>query len=345
MKKVLIVSPFYNGLYKYARPLYETFSNEMSSEFEFKHIGNPHMTFDIDEIESTANKLADEIVDYKPDIIHYNYGTYDIEQLLPYLVEKRGYHCTKILTYHSLQLDIFKKIEVPKYDEIVNEYMGKMDGYVFFTEYARKIFYEKYPESKKEYVIAFHPATHLENHVSDEVKEKYDKEFNISRDKSITTLLGYPSHWKDTRPVIELIEEFKDVNFVVGGPWWVEKFTKENENFNINKYSNLTIINRELEFDEFNYMIDLGVGIFPYKFYRSFQGSGLLPNYLYRGINTIVNDFEPLREYKSECIDFYNKEELIKGFKEVISNPAVKKDTRFSYIEHANIISDLYRRF
>ena len=345
MKKVLIVSPFYNGLYKYAKPLYDTFLNDYSNEYEFKHIGNPHMTFDINEIEETANKLADEIVEYKPDIIHYNYGTYDIEQLLPYLVEKRGYECIKILTYHSLQLDIFKKIEIPKYDEIVNDYMGKMDGYVFFTEYGKKIFYDKYPDSKKEYVIAYHPATHLDNHVSSKKQLEYDEQFGIRRDKPIATLLGYPSHWKDSKPVLQLIEHFKDVNFVVAGPWWKEKFTKENENFNVDKYLNLIIINKELDYEEFNYMIDLGVGIFPYKFYRSFQGSGLLPNYLYRGINTIVNDFEPLKEYKKECINFYNQDELFGEFQKIINTPNVQKDKRFSYKEHANIIEKLYRRF
>lgn len=344
MKKILIVSPFYNGLYKYTKPLYDELVSSYDN-YEFKHIGNPHMTFDIEEIETTANKLADEIVEYKPDIIHYNYGTYDIEQLLPYLVEKRGYKCINILTYHSLQLDIFKKINNEFYDEIVNEYMGKMDGYVFFTEYAKNIFYEKYPNSSKNNVIAFHPATHLDTHLDEKQKELYDKEFNINRNNKIATLLGYPSHWKDSKPVLELIKHFKDINFVVAGPWWKEKFIKENENFNELDYPNLNIINKELDTDEFNYMMDLGIGIFPYKFYRSFQGSGLLPNYLYRGINTIINDFAPLKEYKNDAINFYDQDELFKTFESVINNPKVDKDQRFSYKNHASTIEVLYRRF
>lgn len=345
MKKILIVSPFYNGLFRYTRPLYEQLLNSYGDKYEFKHIGNPHMTFDLKEIEETSNKLADEIVEYQPDIIHYNYGTYDIEQLLPYLVEKRGYKCVNILTYHSLQLDIFKKIKVDLYDKIVNEYMGKMDGYVFFTNYAKNIFYEKYPESSKKYIIAFHPATHMDTHLSEEQKRKYDKEFNISRKKKIATLLGYPSHWKDTRPVVELVKEFPDVDFIVAGPWWKEKFIKENINIDLNEFPNLNIINKELDVNEFNYMMDLGVGLFPYKYYRSFQGSGLLPNYLYRGINTLVNNFEPLKEYKKNCIDFYNSDELIKEFKNILNNPTINKNYEFSYNEHANKIEKLYEVF
>ena len=82
MKKVLIISPFYNGLFKYTRPLYEELCKDYKGEFEFKHLGNPDMTFDLDNIKKIVNKLCDEIIEYNPDIIHYNYGTYDIEMLI-----------------------------------------------------------------------------------------------------------------------------------------------------------------------------------------------------------------------------------------------------------------------
>ena len=343
MKKILIIFPFYNGLFKYTRPLYEELKKEYKGEFLFHHIGNKDMTFEIDKIENVVNQLCDEIIKYNPDIIHYNYGTYDIEQLIPYYLQKRGFKCYQILTYHSLQLDIFKKINRPDYDKIVNDMMGKMDAYVFFTKYAKKVFEEKYKFKPKKYVIAYHPATHLETHISKKKAKEYDIEFNIKRDKPIATLLGYPSHWKDTVPILKLIKEFPNINFVVGGPWWKEKFIKENPNDDIDSYKNLTIINKELNKDEFNYSMDLGVGLFPYKYFPSFQGSGLLPNYMYRGINTLVNDFAPMKEYRKKVVDFYNDKKLFAEFKKVIDNMYVEKDLSFSYMIHANKIVKLYR--
>ena len=342
MKKVLIISPFYNGLFKYTRPLYEELCKSYKGKFEFKHLGNPDMTFEIDKIEKIVDKLCDEIIEYNPDIIHYNYGTYDIEMLIPYYLKKRNFKCYQILTYHSLQLDIFKKINRFDYDKIVNDMMGEMDAYVFFTKYAKKIFEEKYNFKPKKYVIAYHPATHLETHISKKKTLEFDKKFGIKRDKPIATLLGYSSHWKDTVPVLKLVKEFPDVNFVVCGPWWKEKFIEENPNDDIDSFPNLIIINKELDSDEFNYAMDLGVGIFPYKYFQSFQGSGLLPNYMYRGINTLVNDFGPMTEYRKKVVDFYDDKKLFAGFKKVISNMYVEKDLSFSYKIHAEKIVKLY---
>lgn len=342
MKKVVIVSPFYNGLYKYTRPLYEELRKKYK-DYEFVHIGNPKMTFEISEIEKIVDDLSDRIIEEKPDIIHYNYGTYDVEQLLPYMLDQKGFRCIQLLTYHSLQLDLFKKINCPEYDIETNKYMGLMDGYIFFTEYAKKIFYDKYKDSCKINKIAYHPATHLDQHVSLDVMNKLDKEFGIDRTKKIATLLGYPSHWKDTVPVIKLVNKYPEITFVVAGPWWEEKIIKENPKIILEELNNLIIINKELNTDEFNYAMDLGVGLFPYKYFKSFQGSGLLPNYLYRGLNVLVSNIDPLKEYTNNVIDIYNDKMLTKRFEEIINNKNIEKDNNFSYEKHAEIIENLYR--
>lgn len=343
MKKILLISPFYNGLYRYERPLYEELTKEYGDEYIFHHLGNPQMTFDINTIELVVNDLVDKIIKLNPDIIHYNYGTYDVEQLLPFYLAKKGFKCKTILTYHSLQLDLFKKIGIPELDEAANEYMGKMDAYVFFTEYGKKTFYQKYPNSSMKNIIAFHPATHLDEKLSNDEKEKYFAKYGLDKKSKFATLLGYPSHWKDTRPVIKLVKNFPNINFVIAGPWWKEKIEKENEDFVIDNYKNLTVINEEINVEEFNFLLDLGIGIFPYHYFKSFQGSGLLPNYLYRGINTIINDFEPLKEYKNDGVDFYDDDKLFDAFEKCIANPVTKKDLRFSYSEHAKNIIYLYR--
>ena len=53
MKKILIVSLFYNEVFIYTKPLYEQLQNSYDDKYEFKHIGNYHMTFDLDEIKKT----------------------------------------------------------------------------------------------------------------------------------------------------------------------------------------------------------------------------------------------------------------------------------------------------
>ena len=51
--------------------------------------------------------------------------------------------------------------------------------------------------------------------------KKYDEIFNVDRKKPIATLLGYPSHWKDTTQIIKLIDKYNQV---------VEEKFKEKEN-------------------------------------------------------------------------------------------------------------------
>lgn len=342
MKKLLIVSPLYNGLYRYAEPLYEQLKKDLGSNILVKHIGNENMTFDIKEIEETANRLSDEIIKFSPDVIHYNYGTYDMEQIIPIFLSEKKFKCKQILTYHSLQLDLFKKINHEKYDRLSNEFVGKMDGYIFFTEYAREQFVERYNFTPIKNKIAFHPATHLDETVSKKQELKYDEMFKIDRTKPIATLLGYPSHWKDTLPIVKLVNKFPDVNFIIAGPWWKEKIIKENRNINLDELVNLIVINKELDIEEFNYMMSLGVGLFPYNYFKSFQGSGLLPNYLYRGINCVVNDIKPLKEYYSGCINMYDDNLLYKTFIDVINNPKVKEDKTYSYVEHSKRMIELY---
>lgn len=341
MTKIAIVSPLYNGLYKYIQPLYKELNNSYKTNVEYKLFGNYDMTFDLNKIKKNVNIISKEIIDYNPDIIHYNYGTYDIEQLIPYFLYKKGFKSKNILTYHSLQLDLFKKVNSKYYDKVANYYVGKMDGYIFFTNYARKIFEERYQKANL-YKIAFHPATHLEECLSEEQTLLFDKKFNINRNNKFATLLGYPSHWKDTKPIISLAKNYDDITFVIAGPWWKEKIIKENPSINIDELKNILIINKELNNEEFIYALDLGVGLFPYNYYKSFQGSGLLPNYLFRGINVLVNKMEPMDEYFSNTINFYDNDNLFKEFEKVINNKFIEKKSIFSYYEHTRIINELY---
>jgi len=341
--KILIVSPQYNGLMKYSNPLYELIK-ENSINDEIFYDGFSSINFNIEEINKNLNFITEKIIKLNPDIIHYNYGTYDAEQLIPYFLDKKGFNCKSYLTYHSLQFDLFKKINIEEYDKYSNEYVSKMDGYVFFTEYGKSIFTEKYGMPLNS-VVSYHPKTHNIN-LDEKTKKEYDLKYGIDRDKKYACTLGYASHWKDSSFIIKLCENFKNINFIVAGPYWLQKIKKENPNLDIEKISNLKIIDEELLGDDFNYFLNLGIGIFPYCYFKSFQGSGLLPNYLGNGLPYIANSIKPFEEYckgSKYCFDFNDEKLLFKMFKERLNDSSNVVDEEFTYENHAKKILKLWR--
>lgn len=341
--KLCVVSPLYNGLYRYCKPLVELLKT--NTDFEILHVGFDEICFDKDKIITQVDRVAKKIIEFSPDIIHYNFGTYDSEQLLPYMLEKNGFKGKSVLTYHSLQLDLFKKLNCPDLDAISNEYMGKMDGMIFFTDYAKNIYKEKYPALSK-YVISFHPATHENQTISEQEKKFFEKEFDVDETKKNVALLGYASHWKESNSIVELAKKHKDINFFIAGPYWADKVKKENPDTDISTLTNLKVIDKELNKKEFYFFVKTCVGFFPYHFYKSFQGSGLLPNYLLSGYPCLVNNISQLKEYCGEnkyCFDFSNQELLNKRLTEIFDEKNLKKNKRFSYQNHLDDILNLYR--
>lgn len=337
-----IVSPLYNGLMKYTKPLVELLKKQ--TDFNILHIGFEDICFDIEKIKNQVERVAQKIMEFAPDIIHYNYGTYDSEQLLPYVLDKMGYKNKNILTYHSLQLDLFKKINCPELDVLSNLYMSKMDGVVFFTNYAKDVYNDKY-SYLPQYIINFHPATHQGQKITKTQKKLYEKEFDIDTSKRNIALLGYASHWKETNSIVKLAETFNDVNFYIAGPYWQGKVIKENDKIDLSLIKNLKIIDKELNSSEFLFFVENCVGFFPYKYFKSFQGSGLLPNYLLNGYPCLVNDIRPLKEYCGRykyCFDFSSQKLLEKKVQDIFEEKMFKKNLKFSYQNHLNLILNFY---
>ena len=342
--KICLVSPQYNGLMKYSMPLYEILKN---GENEVLYTGFSDICFDIKKIETQLDEICKKIIQFNPDIIHYNYGTYDSEQLIFYKLKELGFKCKNIYTYHSLQLDLFKKLNHNFYDEVANKSIGEMDGIVFFTEYAKEVYMEKYGEPKK-YTIAYHPATHEKDTLTQDEILKYSNEFGVDVNANNVMLLGYASHWKESNSIVYLSEQFKDVNFYIAGPYWAGKVERENKEFNINNYSNLKIIDKELDQKEFLFFVENGIGFFPYNYFKSFQGSGLLPNYLLKGKPCLVNNIKPLQEYTGDyefCFDFSDRELLKQKLKQVLKQDKMKRMKDFSYEEHHRKINNFYKEF
>jgi len=338
--KIVYISPKYNGLYQYAKPFVQMLREK--SKMNVFHLGFEDICFDNEKIYRSTTDIVDEICGIQPDLIHYNYGTYDAEQLLPYFLKEKLKKTKSILTVHSIQFDLFKKIKNTNYDIKANEFARKMDGYVFFTNYSRKILNIQ----NKPYCISFHPAIH--GHISLKKKDEISilNNYSVNENKLFISLLGYASHWKSSIEFIKLAQEYKNTQFLIGGPFWLDKINKENHNIELGKIKNLIIIDKELNEKEILTFIRSSIGFFPYFFYKSFQGSGMLPNYLYHRRNCVVNDFEPLCEYADNtCIvDFKDYEKLKEAVDICMKKQYIKKNDKFSYNNHLKKIEGLYKR-
>jgi hypothetical protein len=337
--KIVYISPKYNGLYQYAKPFVQRLKEKYGEDVF--HFGFKNICFDNDQIERNVTGIVKEIEIIHPDLIHYNYGTYDAEQLIPCFLERKLVKTKKILTVHSVQLDLFKKTKNREYDINSNMFAREMDGYSFFTNYSKDIF----DIQAKPYCISFHPAT-LENiklRKKDEIVIL--KKYSLNKNRLFVSLLGYASHWKSSVDFIKLAQENKNIQFVIGGPHWIEKIDKEIPDIDISKLNNLVIIDKELDAKELVTLIRYGIGFFPYFYYKSFQGSGMLPNYLYYGRNCIINNFEPLKEYVkyTSVVEFGNHENLRQSLEVCLKKHRIKRDFEFSYKNHFNKIEKLYK--
>jgi hypothetical protein len=337
--KIIYISPKYNGLYQYSKLFVHHLEKKKSNNIF--HLGFENICFDNEQIEKNVINIVKEIKKIQPDLIHYNYGTYDAEQLIPFFLEQECITTKQILSVHSIQLDLFKKTKNEKYDIKANESVKKMDGYCFFTNYAQNTF----AVYDKPYCISYHPATlentRLKKADAISILEKY----GLNKNLTFISLLGYASHWKSSIEFIRLAQECQDIQFVIGGPYWKEKISKENPNINLRELKNLIVIDKELDAIELITFIRGSVGFFPYYCYKSFQGSGMLPNYLYFGKNCIVHDFEPLKEYVKYAlvVDFKNFDKIKQSLKICLEQPYIKRDLRFSYRYHVGQIKKLYK--
>lgn len=330
MLNVALVGPLYNGLNKYMEPL----SSELSKQgIRITRMGFNEICFDIDAIFNQVHSLAKKLKDSHFDIIHYNYGTYDAEQLIPVVYEPSA---KQILTVHSINWGLFRKLNKLEYYEQVNRQIERMDGYIYFTQYGKEKLGLK---TKAPDQIAWHPATHEKVSLSQFEEDMTLRSLGITT-KNNVAILGYASHWKNPIPVLEVSRQLPNITFIFGGPYWSQKIPKED------LQNNVLIIDKELSEHELVTLIENSVGLFPYEEYPSFQGSGLLPNYLARRSPVIVSRCPPLVEYmhgSDYVVDIDDTESLKNTIMDCISGKMQRNPSGdFSYMEHSRRIKKFY---
>lgn len=335
MVKVALVGPLYNGLNKYLTPLASTLVNQGCN---IDRIGFPDMNFNFVEIKSNVEDLVRKVIWNAYDVIHYNYGTYDAEQLIPLFLSYSP--VPQILTLHSTQLDLFRKTGTPQMAAAINQRARTMDGYCFFTKYAEQLT----NVGTVPHVVSWHPSCHEAIHVPLARKQSLLRNWGATESLHIVTVLGYPSHWKDSAPVLRAAKRLPNIQFIFGGPWWDQKLARESETVG-DVPSNVKVISHELNEVETVTLIEAGIGLFPYREYPSFQGSGLLPDYLARGVTCVISNIPPLEEYaknRSFLVDIDDEIALASTLELAVAFPHQLSDPDFSYNRHGEDILKLY---
>lgn len=329
--KVAMVGPQYGGIGRYVSGLARHLRQIGCSVDIY---GSDAMSFSspLDRMRS----LSDAIPWAAYDLIHFQYGTYDAEQLLP-VIQHRG-HCPTVCTVHSLTLELFDKLGDPEMRVASNAAFRALDGFLFFTHYSQ---HEFAPSPAAATVVTSHPPTHEHVTVPDDERQRLLCDVGLDPSKPLVSVLGYPSRWKDPNPVLRAADSLSHVQFVIGGPWWTQRITSPSP-------SNVRFIDRDLEERLFVALIESSVGLLPYRPYRSFIGSGLLPNYLSRGATCVASAIPPLLEYLGDspyCIDLDDSDAVSRAVSEALSSqkPTPRRD--LSYSQHAEDVFAFYKAF
>ena len=329
---IALVGPFYNGLNNYITLLDKELTEQGHT---VERLGFRTITFDLATIQSNVADLVRSTDWDKYDVINYNYGTYDAEQLIPVLLPPCSLR--QILTVNSIRLDLFHKAGAPDIATEVNHQMTCMDGYSFFTAYAQRRLEGTLESTNVPKIVNWHPATHASVSVPRHIQQAILRTWHIDEHRPIIALPGYPSRWKDPAPVLAAAKRCPDIQFVFGGPWWQDRLMCEKE-----VASNVTMISHELNERELITLIEAGVGLLPYREYPSFQGSGILPNFLIRGVTCIVNRIPPLVEYMKDkpfFVDIDNEDALVSTLRQAIAAPRQQPDLDFSFARHAETLA------
>jgi len=318
--KVLLVGPKYNGIAKVIKVLKKHLT-DLGVNTEWK--GTHSLTFDPKEIIQNVNILLQKINFQKYDILDFHIGMYEAEQLLLLSLRDRAIPPT-IFSVHSLEFELFKKIGLPKIQNSINEKIGRFfNGYIFFGNYARRIFRERYGTLISKTV--FLCPTHADVKINKNDLINFRKKYQL-RQKFIC-LIGYPSKWKDWELLLKAIETIDTpIEFIFAGPWWDQKL-----GFTRKKINNVLIkvFPQFIEEKDFVLFIKNSLfGIFPYITYPTFQGSGVLSNYIWEGKTCIVSNVACLPEYIGNAgivINNHNPNEWGKTMSLLIKNETLRK--------------------
>ena len=324
-----MIAPKYNGINKYCK----TITKELSKQHEIEQIGFEQIEFDETKILQNVTHACEAIEKADFDILHYNFGTYDAEQLIPLMLSKRKHikNYKTLLTVHSNQYSLFRKIgNIDLFNE-VNKSLKGCNSYIFFT----KTIQEKWNVNSMQTIIK------LCSTISPSVSYIDPQLIDIAKNnKKFFSVLGYASHWKDYNLVVNAAKILENEIFVFAGPFWSQK--------NIPPLDNIVIIDKELNDTELSFLIDNSIGLFPYVYYSDFQGSGMLPNFIEKNRPFICNNTKELIEYIDDKNRICDMKNLSTFCQKIVStkneNIFYKNSSEYSVQKHCELITNFYKK-
>ncbi|MFI6603802.1 glycosyltransferase [Nonomuraea sp. NPDC050536] len=239
-----------------------------------------------EQIIAAASTLAD--ADLRGfDVVSLHFGNLEIEQLLPLLWRDRErppivYHV------HSLAPTLFRKhVPDPGLSAAVADSMHRMDGYVYFGQYAARTLPTPGP-----YGVAFLPTTIPAGTPVPAVEEE---------GRLLASLYGYPAPWKDAAGLIAALAQLRQpVRFHLAGPFWDDPSQAGaalQPGASRHGRAHLTVAPTYMDAVARAALVAASsVGVFPYQPVATFQGSGAVADYLAHGVPVIATDVANMAE-------------------------------------------------
>lgn len=306
--KVLMIAPPSGGIDVYVQYL-ATELRRLGLDVTIKGSTEEDQAFDIvsrtwkssEWVKERMNLLVDKIDFGQYDLVAFHFGKNDVEQYIPVILKQRKIKIKSLYFVHYLSRNLFSKyLKDPETREEVEKHVYTFfEGYIFYGSFS-KAFFEQKTGVKYGGLISFLPETHSKIKLpKSDIDKLVDELTFLPKDIPYVYVLGYASSYKDPQIIIESLR-FVDKPFklIFAGRGWSKQIGFKTRI--INK-THIFTIDREINTKEFKYISENSLfGIFPYrqpmKDDEVFQGSGVLPNFIFNGKANIVFDEGCLKE-------------------------------------------------
>ena len=297
------------------------------------------------EIEAGCSRILASVNLSEFDVVNMHFGMLEAEQFIPILLRGKAGLPPFVYSVHSLQCDLFDRIERKDLSQLVNQALGNFfEGYVFFGTYAKKVFAQRYGTDGE---VIFLPARHLQVGLTLSRRLELESLFGVPPDEPFVALGGYSSPWKDWETLLRAFTAVHSpMTFLFAGPSWDKHlgFTERQ----IGKVR-VRAVSCHIERDKFRFLAERSLfGVFPYTEDPRFQGSGALPNYLAAGKPCIVTSVANLPEMVGDagiCVPAGDAEALAEVINTLLDDNKTRQDLEvkaknraylFLPAEHAN---------
>lgn len=286
--KCLLLGPKHNGIGRYMALLSRGLT-EIGIDTDW--MGFDTLCFELPQVLRTTETFAHTIDFSRYDVVHVEFGMYDMEQVLPLYLPPSGAP-RFVLSAHSIRGCLMEKLGSAALQTSLDTLLcERFDHYVFFSSYAAKGFHCTCAERSS---VLFYPSTHEFTHLDRSTEERILGRFGLP--DSFLALPGYPSPWKDYSTLTQALSRLDDeVHFVFAGPRWSEKVAAGDVSA---PGVAIRILDQELDEQQFLCIVRRSMfGILPYQNHATRQGNGVIANYLTEGKACVVTDALCLPEY------------------------------------------------